>query len=93
MEIRALGYRFTAYPYHVAAEFACSDVRLERIWRAALRTMRLCSHETFEDCPYYEQMQYAGDTMITSKLAMLTTGDYRLTKQALYHFGRGCRMG
>jgi hypothetical protein len=48
--------------------------------------MRLCSHEKFEDCPYYEQMQYAGDTMITSKLAMLTTGDYRLTKQALYHF-------
>ena len=86
LEIRALGYRFTAYPYHVAAEFACSDVRLERIWRAALRTMRLCSHETFEDCPYYEQMQYAGDTMITSKLAMLTTGDCRLTKQALYHF-------
>ena len=86
LEIRALGYRFTAYPYRISAEFACSDPRLEKIWRAALRTMRLCSHETFEDCPYYEQMQYAGDTMITSKIAMLTTGDYRLTKQALYHF-------
>ena len=86
LTIRALRYRFTAYPYHVTAEFACSDLRLEKIWRAALRTMRLCSHETFEDCPYYEQMQYAGDTMITSKIAMLTTGDYRLTKQALYHF-------
>lgn len=86
LTIRALRYRFTAYPYRVAAEFACSDPRLEKIWRAALRTMRLCSHETFEDCPYYEQMQYAGDTMITSKIAMLTTGDYRLTKQALFHF-------
>ncbi|MCX6952851.1 MAG: family 78 glycoside hydrolase catalytic domain [Verrucomicrobia bacterium] len=86
LEIHAVRYRFTAYPYQVAAEFACSDPRLEKIWRAALRTMRLCSHETFEDCPYYEQMQYAGDTMITSKIAMLTTGDYRLTKQALYHF-------
>jgi hypothetical protein len=31
-------------------------------------------------------MQYAGDTMITSKLAMLTTGDYRLSRQALYQF-------
>lgn len=30
-------------------------------------TMWMCSHETFEDCPHYEQMQYAGDTMITSK--------------------------
>ncbi len=86
LEIRGLRYRFTAYPYQVVAEFACSDPRLEKIWRAALRTMRLCSHETFEDCPYYEQMQYAGDTMITSQIAMLTTGDYRLTKQALYHF-------
>ena len=48
--------------------------------------MQLCSHETFEDCPYYEQMQYAGDTMITSKIAMLATGDYRLSRQAIYHF-------
>jgi hypothetical protein len=48
--------------------------------------MRMCSHETFEDCPHYEQMQYAGDTMITSKLALLTTGDHRLSRQALYHF-------
>jgi hypothetical protein len=48
--------------------------------------MQLCSHETFEDCPYYEQMQYPGDTMITSKIAMLAAGDYALTRQALHHF-------
>jgi alpha-L-rhamnosidase len=86
LTVRALSHRFTAYPYQVTAEFACSDANMERIWSVALRTMRLCSHETFEDCPYYEQMQYAGDTMITSKIAMLATGDYRLTKQALHHF-------
>ncbi len=86
LQLHALRYRFTAYPYRVAAEFACSDPALEKIWCAALRTMRLCSHETFEDCPYYEQMQYAGDTMITSKIAMLATGDYRLSRQAIYHF-------
>lgn len=86
LTLRRVEHRFTAYPYRVAAEFACSDPALEKIWRMSLRTMRLCSHETFEDCPYYEQMQYAGDTMITSKIAMLTTGDYRLTRQALHHF-------
>ncbi|MSU50208.1 MAG: hypothetical protein EXS37_14175 [Opitutus sp.] len=86
LTLRALHYRFTAYPYRVAAEFACSDPALEKIWRVALHTMRLCSHETFEDCPYYEQMQYPGDTMITSKIAMLTTGDSRLSRQAIYHF-------
>ncbi len=86
LEIRAADFRFTAYPYRVSAQFTCSDPRLEKIWRASLRTMQLCSHETFEDCPYYEQMQYAGDTMITSKIAMLATGDYRLSRQAIYHF-------
>lgn len=86
LRVRAVRHRFTAYPYRVAAEFACSDPKLEKVWRVALHTMRLCSHETFEDCPYYEQMQYAGDTMITSKIAMLASGDYRLSKQALFHF-------
>jgi alpha-L-rhamnosidase len=79
-------HRFTAYPYRIAASFRCSDPALEKIWTVGLHTMRMCSHETFEDCPHYEQMQYAGDTMITSKLGMLTTGDYRLSRQALYHF-------
>ena len=84
--LRSLEFSFTAYPYRIAAEFACSDARLEKIWRVALHTMRLCSHESFEDCPYYEQMQYAGDTMITSKIGMLASGDYRLSRQALFHF-------
>ncbi len=86
LRVGSLRYRFTAYPYRLSGDFACSDPALEKIWSVALRTMRLCSHETFEDCPYYEQMQYAGDTMITSKIAMLATGDYALTKQAIHHF-------
>lgn len=86
LTVHACTQRFTAYPYRIASTFASSDARLDRVWTASLETMRLCSHETFEDCPHYEQMQYAGDTMITSKIAMLATGDYRLSKQALYHF-------
>jgi hypothetical protein len=86
LTLRAIKQRFTAYPYRVQATFTSSDPALDQIWRVGLHTMRMCSHETFEDCPHYEQMQYAGDTMITSKLGMLTTGDYRLSRQALYHF-------
>ncbi|MBI5692180.1 MAG: hypothetical protein HZC55_19025 [Verrucomicrobia bacterium] len=86
LHLRQLGHRFTAYPYRLTGGFSCSDERLDRIWRVAVRTMQLCSHETFEDCPYYEQMQYAGDTMITSKIGMLVAGDYALTRQALHHF-------
>ncbi len=86
LTLRAVQQRFTAYPYRVAATFRSSDATLDKIWDVGLHTMRMCSHETFEDCPHYEQMQYAGDTMITSKLAMFTTGDYRLSRQALYQF-------
>lgn len=86
LTLRAVAQRFTAYPYRVAATFASSDPALDRIWTVGLHTMRMCSHETFEDCPHYEQMQYAGDTMITSQLALFTTGDGRLSRQALYHF-------
>ena len=86
LTLRSISQRFTAYPYRIAATFQSSDASLDRIWRAGLHTMRMCSHETFEDCPHYEQMQYAGDTMITSKLALFTTGDARLSRQSLYHF-------
>jgi alpha-L-rhamnosidase len=86
LTLHAVRQRFTAYPYRVAATFASSDPALDKIWQVGLHTMRMCSHETFEDCPHYEQMQYAGDTMITSKLAMFTTGDYALSRQALYQF-------
>ncbi len=86
LTLRAVRHRFTAYPYRVAATFRSSDPALDRIWDVGLHTMRMCAHETFEDCPHYEQMQYAGDTMITSQLGLLTTGDGRLSRQALYHF-------
>jgi len=86
LTLHAVQQRFTAYPYRINASFESSDPALDKIWQVGLHTMRMCSHETFEDCPYYEQMQYAGDTMITSKLALLATGDARLSRQALYHF-------
>ena len=86
LTLHAVQQRYTAYPYHVAAKFSSSDAALDKIWQVGLHTMQMCSHETFEDCPHYEQMQYAGDTMITSQLAMLTTGDSRLSRQALYQF-------
>lgn len=86
LHIRGVSHRFTAFPYGIRATFTCSDPRLDKIWKASLATMRLCSHETFEDCPHYEQMQYAGDTMITSKVGLLASGDGSLTRQSLYHF-------
>lgn len=86
VRIRGIGHRFTAYPFKPTGRFESSDPEHTAFWDKSLWTMRLCSHETYEDGPYYEQMQYAGDTRITGMISMLTTGDGRLARQALYQF-------
>jgi hypothetical protein len=35
------------------------------------------------DCPYYEQLQYVGDTRIQALVSLYTTGDGRLVRNAL----------
>ena len=47
------------------------------------RTARLCAHETYMDCPYYEQLQYAGDTRIQALVSLYMTGDGRLMRNAI----------
>ncbi len=50
------------------------------------RTLQLCAHETFMDCPYYEQSQYVGDTRIEGLVSYLNFGDPSLWRQAIKHF-------
>lgn len=74
---------FTAYPFTERARFESDDPELERIWQVGWRTARLCAHETYMDCPYYEQLQYAGDTRIQDLVSLTMTGDDRLVKNAI----------
>lgn len=84
--IESLTSRFTAYPFKLRASFECSDPSLHEIWKICWRTLRLCAHETYEDCPTYEQLQYAGDTYVQALVTYVTAGDADLVRQALRHF-------
>ena len=74
---------FTAYPFNMRAQFKSDDPVLEQIMSVGWRTARLCAHETYMDCPYYEQLQYAGDTRIQALVSLYMTGDDRLVKNAI----------
>ena len=74
------------YPYEYQGSFRCSDSRYNLLWEMGKRTLELCSHQTFEDCPYYERLQYAADSRIAAQIACRMTGDIRLAEQALNHF-------
>ena len=55
---------YTGYPFQQKASFSSDDPSLSNIWEVGWRTARLCANETYFDCPYYEQLQYVGDTRI-----------------------------
>lgn len=84
--IRRFTYRETGYPLDVKTSFACSDPSCEPLWAISLRTLRRCMHETYEDCPYYEQMQYAMDTALQMLFTYNVSGDDRLARKAIRDF-------
>ncbi len=88
LTLTGLGFTETLYPYQDLSRFDSDDDRLERVKRLGFRTLQLCSHETTMDCPFYEQLQYAGDTRIQCLVGFLATGDDRLARQALLAFDR-----
>lgn len=77
---------FTAYPFDPKASFTSNDPSLKKIWDVGWWTARLCAGETYFDCPYYEQLQYEGDTRIQALISLYVTGDDRLMRKAITDF-------
>ncbi len=74
---------YTGYPFVKKAHFDSPNPLHQRIFDTGWRTARLCAHETYMDCPYYEQLQYAGDTRIQGLVSLFMTGDGRLLRNAI----------
>jgi alpha-L-rhamnosidase len=84
--------RFTDchYPLFPPVAFQCSDPQLTKFWEIGVRTQQACAHETFEDCPYYEQLQYGGDVQVQNQFTFAISGDTRMPLQAIrfFHWSR-----
>ena len=86
LAIASLELRETHYPHRFESRFACADRRWNNVFKISKRVLEMCSHETYVDCPYYEQLMYVGDTRLEALVTYATTRDDRLPRKAVHLF-------
>ncbi len=87
LEIDDFSVRFITYDFGPPAPMTFfDDEDLNAIYRVGFHTALCCAHEHYEDCPYWEQLQYVGDTRIQALISYAVTGNGTLGRQAIRHF-------
>ncbi len=88
LTIEDLGLEETRYPLEMESQLSMGDSRFDGFLPIALRGLQMCAHETFMDCPYYEQMMYVGDTRLEALTTYAINSDDRLPRKALAMYDR-----
>jgi hypothetical protein len=76
----------THYPTSFKATLKCSDNNWKYVEKISKRALNMCSHEVYFDCPYYEQLMYAGDTRLEILTTYALSNDSRLPEKAIALF-------
>ncbi|MDD2503344.1 MAG: family 78 glycoside hydrolase catalytic domain [Clostridia bacterium] len=76
-------YLETGYPLEAKTSVQSTAPWVNEIWNISLRTLRRCMHETYEDCPYYEQLQYLMDTRSQILFSYMVSADTRMAEKAM----------
>jgi alpha-L-rhamnosidase len=84
LRIEELKTWFSAYPFEEKGYFRAEG--WQKIWDIGWRTARLDAHDTYMDTPYWERLQYIGDTRIQAMVSYTVAGDDRLARQAIVAF-------
>ncbi len=74
---------FVGYPFEMNAKLEAPGEEFNQIMDIGWRTARLCAVDTYMDCPFYERLQYVGDTRIQHFVSFYMSGDDRLAKNAI----------
>ena len=84
--IENLSFLETRYPMENVSSFKTSDPEMNELVPILTRSLQMCAHETFMDCPYYEQLAYIGDARLESLVTYASMGDDRLPRKSLMMF-------
>lgn len=85
-ELEEVKFRSVGYPWQREWRAKTAEPELDRVLNLAWHTLEMCSADTFMDCPFFEQMQYISDTRLEALVALVTTRDTRLLRNALTQF-------
>lgn len=86
LTLEGLRFRETRYPLEMEGEFSASDPSLNALVPLMTRGLFTCAHETYMDCPFYEQLMYVGDARLEVLMTYVLTRDDRLPRKALKAF-------
>ena len=86
LTIERLSFIETRYPMKNECTIKTSRKDLDALVPIFTRSLHVCSHETYMDCPYYEQLCYAGDSRLDALITFVTTADSRLPRKTLQLF-------
>ncbi len=86
LTVEGLTLRETRYPFEPESNFQCDDRALQDVLPLMQRALLTGAHETYFDCPYYEQMMYIGDTRLEALTTHQITHDRRLAEKAIRLF-------
>jgi len=86
LRIDALGLLETRYPLAHDGHFASDDPSIDGVVPLCVRTMQMCAHETWQDCPHYEQTMYVGDSRLHVLIAYAMQRDDALALRCMQLF-------
>ncbi len=83
LEISSYILEYSGYPYPEPATFESDNAKLNEIFDMSLRTLEMCSGETYYDTPFYEQLSYGGDNRPITAISSYNSTDDRLLREVL----------
>lgn len=85
LTVQRISYRETHYPLEISTKLQLGP-RESQTWDMCLNTLRNCMHETYEDCPFYEQNQFAMDGRLQLLFTYQLSRDDRLARKTIHEF-------
>lgn len=90
VRVKSLNYREVGYDTSFAGSFSSDDLFLNRLWEKSRRTLYVCMHDTYMDCPTRERAQWFADMAMEMEEAAYCLGP---NKEHIYRTGLRTEFG